>query len=299
MIQHKRAPILVYFVFAIFFVHSCALLQPTAELENQADAAWEAGNFEEAFGLYEQIIEAHQSREQAVDGVLLNRAGISAWESGETQKALEYLELARHTADADAATFATLAKAYREVDNLSREITNLERYVERFPDGPEVKALRNRLFMTLVESLNWQQAKDLWADLGGDPYQDEEMLTAYLQVNRALDDVEKSAAIAEQLLDLNRNNQEALDFLGRMHFDQAVSLYNREMRAYEQNRTHRQYAQLLEALEITNTDFRIALNYFERLYALDPKPEYATFLANIYERFQDEERARYYRQRAR
>ncbi len=299
MIQNKRASILIFFALSMFILHSCALLQPSSELATQADAAWEAGEFEEAYKLYNQVIEAHQSRNQAVDGKILNRAGISAWESGETQKALEYLELARHTPDAGAGTFATLAKAYREVDNLSREITNLERYVEKYPEGPEVKTMRERLFMTLVESLNWQQAKDLWPELRGNQYQDEGLLTAYLQVNRALDDIEKSADIAEQLLELNRSNREALDFLGRMHFEQAVALYNREMRAYEQNRTHRQYARLLEALEVTNTDFRIALNYFERLYEQDPRPEYAGFLANIYERFQDEEKARYYRRRAR
>lgn len=286
-------------VFVVFsFFYACSPMRQFADLSTEADEAWESGDYAESYKLYGQLIEAHRSRDQAIDGEVYNRAGISAYEAGETQQALEYLEFSRHTDAADDRTFASLAKAYRDIDNLSREITNLERYIERYPDGTEADAFRERLFETLVESMNLQQALDLWNDLPGNPYQDESLLTLYLQLNRQLDNNVKAADLAEQLLDQNRNNQEALDFLARKHLQEAISRYNREMRAYDENRTHRQYAQLLEALEVVNTDLRISLNYFKRLYDQDPRPEYAGFMADIYERFQDEENARYYRRRA-
>lgn len=298
MLAYQRIliPVSVFFLFSLFY--ACSPLRQFSDLSQEAEAAYHAGNYVEAYDLYRQLIEAHQSRNQSIDGETYNRAGVSAFEAGETQLALEYLEFARHTEAADDRTFASLAKAYREIDNLSREITNLERYIERFPGGVEADAFRVRLFETLVESMNFQQAMDLWEELPGDPYQDEQLLTLYLQLNRQVENAVKAAELAEKLLDINRNNQEALDFLARKHFQEATSRHNREMRAYEENRTHRQYAQLLEALEIINTDLRIALNYFKRLYDQDPRPEYAGFIASIYERFQDEENARYYRRRS-
>ncbi len=298
MFLHQKILVSITFLILFSFFYACSPLRQFSDLSQEAEMAYSSGNYADAYDLYRQLIEAHQSRNQSIDGETYNRAGVSAYEAGETQQALEYLEFARHTEAADDRTFASLAKAYREIDNLSREITNLERYLDRFPDGAEADAFRVRLFETLVESMNLQQALNLWPELPGNPYQDEGLLTLYLQLNRQIDNTAKAAELAERLLDLNRNNQEALDFLARKHFQEATSMYNREMRAYEENRTHRQYAHLLEALEIVNTDLRIAMNYFKRLYEQNPRPEYAGFIADIYERFQDEENARYFRRRA-
>ena len=282
----------------VMMVHACSPMRQVAELSQRADVAYESGNFEEAHALYAQLIDAYRAQNQEIDGLVYRRAGVAAHAVGDKQQAIEYLEFARHTPAADEQTFFILAQAYREIDNLSREISNLERYAQKYPDGEKIAEVQERLFITLVESLNWQQAKDLWPDLADRAYHNEELLTGYLRALRQLDDKDTAGDIAEMILEINANNKEALDYLGREHFNAAVNLYNREMRAYEENRTHRQYAQLLEAFEIINTDFRIALNYFLRLYEQDPRPEYASFLANIYERFQDEEKARYYRQKA-
>ncbi len=296
--QFKNPIFLVISIILLSSIIACSPLRQVSELSQRADQAYEAGDLKEAYELYVQIIETTPSRDQLTDGQVYNRAGVLAYKMGDTSKSLEYLELARHTPAADADTYITLARAYREIDNLSREITNLERYLEHFPGGDDADIAQKRLFQTYVESLNWQLASDLWKDLPGEPYQDEDLLEGYLMMHKALDNDEKATDIAEKLLDLNSNNIPALDHLARKHFNEAVSRHNREMRAYEQNRTHRQYAILLEAFEVINTDFRIALDYFQRLYRQDPKPEYADFLANIYERFQDEENARYYRRRA-
>ncbi len=294
----KRTYHFIILVTTIIIVNGCASIGHMAKLSEEADQAFKAGDYERALTVYQELIDAERSQDRSVEGIFYQRAGIAAYETGNTDRAIEYMEYARHTDAADANTFSILAKSYREIDNLSREITNLERYVEMFPDGEAFDDMQRRLFQTLVESLNWQQAYDLWPLLAGNPYQDEDLLASYVKVNQALDKEDKAAEMAEKVLDLNIYNKIALDLLGRRHFHEAVNRYNREMQAYEANRTHRQYAQLLEALEVINTDLRIALNYFMRLYEQDPRPEYAGFLANIYERFQDEERARYYRRRA-
>ncbi len=289
-----------YLIFATFLLlfSACSLLRPMDELAQEAEAALEAGDTEQAMAHYDELINTYQERSDRAPGEVYRKAGLLAYDLGDTRKSMEYLEQARNTSAADAETYATLAKAYRYIDNLSREITMLEHYVENYPDAAEYKNMQHRYFETLVESMNYVPAYELWPDLAGEPYHDEDLLSLYLQVIQALDKPEKATEYAERILDVNEDNVKALDWLAKKHFRQAEELYNREMQAYDENRTHRQYARLLEALEVVNTDLRIAMNYFKKLYDQKPTSEYARYLANIFERFQDEERARYYRERA-
>jgi hypothetical protein len=259
-----------------------------------AEEAFLAGSYEAALAKYETLIEERRTRDEEVDGAFFRGAGLSAGAMGETGKVLEYLEPIRHDRAAGAEVFAALAKAYREVDNLSREITSLEVYIEDYPEGPEYNALRRRYFETLVESMNWEQALALWPQIEGETRADEALLNMYFTVNDAMGKEEAANEIAGALLDLNPDNADALNRLGRMHFNRALEIYERENRAYERNRTHRQYNQLLQAYEVMNQELRTALRHFLRLYELEPSRETASFLRNIYTRFNDEERAGYY-----
>lgn len=289
----------IHFITAlsILIFSACSLLRPLDDLAKDAEVAREAGDKQQALNLYDELIMAYHDDDQRAPGQVYRDAGLLAHELGDASKSIDYLEQARHASAADAETYEVLAGAYRDIDNLSREITMLEHYVENYSGEDAYKDKQYRYFETLEESRNYSQAYELWPDLKGNPREDEDMMTTYLQVLKALDKPQETTETAEQLLDLSENNIEALDWLAKKHFRQADELYDKEMRAYEENRTHRQYAQLLDALEVVNTDLRIALDYFKRLYEQEPRSEYASYLANIYERFQDEEKARYYRQR--
>ncbi len=291
--------ILVCWLLALLFISGCSSKRHLDGLSQEAEAAYVSGDHAEALLAYERLISALQERGQDVDGMYYLRAGLLAFEAGATGKTIEYLELARHQSVADAPAYVALAKAYREIDNLSREITMLEHYVQKYPDGDTFKEVQQRLFKTLVKSLNFQQAYKLWPELKDDFPGNEVLMTNYLLVLRAMDQDSAATELAGDILDINRSNEEALEWLAKRHFRHAEEKYQKEMQAYEQNRTHRQYAQLLKAMDIINTDLHIALDYFKRLYAKNPTGEYASYLANIYERFQDEENARYYRRRAR
>ncbi len=283
---------------SLLFFSACALLKPYDELASDAKTALEAGDKVQALTHYDALIAAYEEDGERAPGKVYQQAGLLAYALDDKIKSIDYLEQARHTRAANAETYETLAKAYREIDNLSREITMLEHYVDNYPGTEAYQAMQYRLFETLWESRNYEQALALWKQLEGEPPEDEGMMTVYLQVLQSLNMDQKATETAEELLKINKDNKEALDWLAKKHFRQAEALYNREMQAYEDNRTHRQYAQLLDALEIVNTDLRIALDYFKRLYGQKPSSEYASYLANIYARFQDEEKARYYQKRA-
>ncbi len=292
-----RSVIYIVFILAGLFVISCSPARHLNEIATEAETAYNEGNTREAFAHYKELINASAESGVQPEGEVFRRAGLLAYELGHTTDVIEYLELARHAGAADETVLAALAESYREIDNLSREITMLENYVENYPDTEQFPAMQSRLFETLVESMNYRQAYELWFILESDPHGDKGKMTSYLEVLLSLDKEEDATELAEKLVSLDPDNKPALDWLAKKHFRKAEELYNREMREYEQNRTHRQYAQLLDALEIVNTHLHISLDYFKRLFDQTPKSEYASYLANIYERFQDEEKARYYRQK--
>lgn len=279
------------------YFSSCSQMRPVSvevDEEKAAREAYSMGDYELALEEYERLIEDQRDREEAVDGRFFNCAGLAAFSMGMTSRALDHLERARHTDAADAQTFAALAMAYRDIDNLSREITHLENYLTNYPEGELTEEFRIRYFETLVESKNYQQAYDLWPELDEGVKDDDDLMHQYFEVNLALEHEDQADELAETILEFDGNNMVALDRLAKKYFYRAETLYQQEMEAYNKNRTHKQYAQLLEAFEQLGEDFRTSLKYFLRLYELNPTREYASFLRNIYARFENDERVKYY-----
>ncbi len=275
----------------------CASLFYLANLSDDADSAYQEGRYEEALELYDQLIDAHDDRGKEVEGYVYNRAGLLAYKFEQTNKAIEYLEEARRKSSDNAESLIALAKSYRKIDNLTLEIRSLKAYVNQYSGDSLYYDMQKRYFETLVESHNYERAYELWQDLQGDPYNDEVMMENYLLLNKATDNDKKATEAAENLLRINKKNKLALDWLARKYYYQAIERYNYEMQAYEKNRTHRQYAQLREAWPVIHDDLRTAKNYFKELYSMYPSSEYARFLSNIFERFNNDSKARYYRQR--
>ncbi len=297
-IKPARALLIFSFILILSF-SGCGPAREITRLSKEGKSAYEAGNHQAALDYYQKLIELKEDRDDEVSGETLNKAGMAAYHLGKTSLSLQYLDRARHTEAADEHTYVALAEGYREIDNLSREITNLEIYVNEYPEGEKIETMRERYFETLVESMNWEKAYELWPELEQETREKESFLNGYFAVNKALGNDEKCTLLAREILQINENNVDALEWLGLKYFRRAENRYNREMEAYERNRTHRQYAILLEAFEEINQDFRTALNYLSRLYQKEPSARIASYLANIYQRFEDEERARYYRQKAR
>lgn len=289
-----KIPLII--AFSLFV--SCSPSAKIVQLSEEAKMAYEQKQYETALEKYEEAILLRKNKDSE-NGALYNGAGQAAHALNNTEKALQYLEKARMTKFADAGTYYTLSKIYREIDNLSKEITALQTYVEKFPGSKEFREVQNRLFETLVESQNYEQALALWSEIDDEAKKGETMLTCFLIANTALKNESVSDATAREILQINKNNITALDWLAKKYFWLAENRYQKEMKAYEQNKTRRQYAQLLAAFEILNRDFRTSLNYFLRLYELKAESEYAQFIGNIYMRFDDKQKADYYLKRAR
>lgn len=295
--QRNLIAIFISLFISVFIFSGCAFISGLGGHTYEADTAYNNKQYDEAYEMYYDYIESRKSRGRDIEPEIYEKAGISAHKLDKNSEAIEFLSLANQNSVLSAEGFLALAKSYREIDNLTLEIRNLEAYLNNYPDEPDFDEVQIRYFETLVEGRNWHEAYELWDELGKDRFENEKMLENYLIVNRYLEKDASATGIAKKILEINNENIVALDWLAKNYYYQALNRYNYEMQAYERNRTHRQYAQLREAWPVIHADYRTSRDYFMKLYEIEPKGEYARFLANIYERLNDDVKARYYRQR--
>lgn len=295
MTIHLRFSLLVLIA---ILATGCGISRQVAEINENAETAFDMENYREALSYYEEIIELKKRRNREISGKTYYMAGVSAWELQQTNKAIEYLVQAEREDFTSETSFHILALAYREIDNLSLEITYLENYVDSYPEGENIDEMRKRLFETYIESNNYDLAMELWHDLDELSAKDPELLEKYFILNRRMENENMLKEIADKLYRLDKNNTIALEYLGEYYFWKAENSYQDEMTAYENNKTRRQYRQLLEALDTINEHFKLSRDYFERLLEIDPDPRYYEYLRNIYIRFGNEKKAEYYKRQS-
>jgi hypothetical protein len=298
----KSNNILAIAMFGALFLTSCTATKQTSQGKvdqstqkyQDANSAYSSGDYLKALTTYEEVIEIKKSQNKRVDSTIYQNAGIAAWELKQTDKSIQYLELAKRYSVSNERTYSILAKAFLEMDNLSKEITNLDGYVTKYPLGEEIQSVRKQLFMAYVRSENWEPAYKLWPTLDGNAQNDVTLLAGYFKVNEKLNYKNQLEKIAQQLLKLNSNNVDALEFFAEKYYWLAENSYVKEMKAYQANKTDKQYQQLLAAYKVYFENYRIAKDYFLRLYQIEPKARYATFLGNIFTRYENKEKADYY-----
>jgi tetratricopeptide (TPR) repeat protein len=283
---------------ALALATSCTVSKQMSQLNTDATLAFDKSDYSTALNAYDSLISLSTSRGKEADGTIYRNAGIAAWEVGQTQKSLDYLEKAKELEAANGLAYFTLAKAYLKVDNLSREIINLGIYVDNYPNGDEIDGVRCQLYLAYVKSENWDLAVDLWNSLNQECKDSQNVLMAYLKMLRQGDDSAEIMSTAEKILQKDSGNTEAMEALAIELFNNAEAKYQSEMKAYQKNQTMKQYRQLNDALKTINADFKRARDYFEKLYRVNPDPRYATYLGNIYTRFSNKQKADYYYGRA-
>lgn len=294
---NKYASLLPVIIISLM-VLSCTTSKQFTRLNTEAKTAYTNEDYATALAKYDSLISLKKEKGKKVSGLIYNNAGLAAFNAGNTSKTINYLQQALHDSAATADAYYALARSYRKIDNLSKEINNLQAYVKKYPKGKDIVHVRKRLFETLVESENYDQALGLWKNMTSESKSSEEMLTDYLILNRELSNNDTCDEVANKILEINKDNTEALDWLARKYFWKAENLYQEEMKAYKAHRTRKQYAHLLKALKIVNKDFDRALKYFKRLYKQEPSKEYAKFIGNIYRRFDNKQKADYYLNKA-
>lgn len=276
-------------------LNSCKTILSIADLQTNAEQAYNEGNYTAALQQYENLIKNWNNNYAFEENPYYDKAGHAAISLKDHGKAIEYFNHSTHYGFAGANTYLALINHYREIENFSREMTVLNTFIEKFPNEAVEASAHERLFEMYVETGRWEEAEAQIPFFSHEPGIEE--LEQLLLVHNKLGNEKEGEAAASQLLELDNNNTAALEWRAINYFEAGEARYIAETEAYERNKSRSQYARLLKGYEAAGEDYRIARDIFERLYKQNPDKKYAIYLYNIYARFQDEEKAAYYRAR--
>jgi len=285
--------ILILFVLIGLFACCSGGKQISTTMQN-GETAYQSGNYNDALQHFETVIAYYEQNDRSKECPVYAKAANTAKQLGLTEKAIGYLKQDQYSNFVNADTYYSLAGLYQEIDNLSKEMEELETYVSKYPDGDKIVEVHSCLFELYVESQNWTEAEKAWNNLPGEVKSTSVKLEEYFQVNEAIDNDSVCGLIAADLLKIDENNLPGLDWTAKKYFWKAENRYQDELKAYEKNKTNKQYNKLLKALDIVSADFKTSLDYFKKFYTIDPNPGTAKYLGNIYNRLDDKKKADYY-----
>lgn len=281
-------------ILILSFAVSCVSKKYLA-IEAEADKQLSEQNYQEALVKYESIINEIEVKNKLAKPVIYSKAGICAYDLNQKTKAEKYMSRAFGLNYKNEELFYKLSKIYQELDNLSKELDVLKSYKVNYSDGKNIDSINYRLLVCYTEMQEWQKTDTIWAALPEEMKNDVNSLEIRFKNCVETEKNKESDEIAKRLLNLNKNNITALEHFGKKYYWKAENLYQREMNAYERNKTTRQYKKLLKALKVVSANFRMARSYYLRLYKQNPAPEHAKYLANIYARLNDKRKSNYYR----
>lgn len=263
--------------------------------KTNAEQAEASGNFEAATESWEQYFKYQQSKNAEITPQVFAQAAKTAYKAGKNDLALSWFEKAENGNYSDPEMYLDLAAIYKQKDNLSKELDALEFYRDKYPDPVDSTGINTRLFDIYAQINNKDKAVEVWPLMNPDNRKKEKYLNEYFTIQSQLDHSEEAEAAAKELLTLDPKNVKALEYLGAEYYHKAEDRYQREMKKYEQNKTHMQHFRLTQQLELVTADFKTSLSYFKKLWEMDKNSRYATYMVNIYTRFNDPEKANYYR----
>ncbi len=287
MIRITSLVLIVY-----FFAVSCSTPGQMGKTKLSALQLYQQGAYQQALTIWESEITASEKKSQ--ESEFYTPAAFAALKLGQNDKALIWLKKASYSPYVSDSTFLAMADIYQQKDNLSLEMLALQDYLNKFPQGTKKNQVNERLFDIYVESANWQLAEEKWNTLTAYQRSEESNLLSYFDVSQALMADIRCDSIAIELLQINSDQVIALNWLGKKYYRLAEDVYQKEMTAYDQNKTRKQYAHLLEQLDLITADFKKSLSYLKTSYEVVPDAKIALYLSYIYNRLDDKQKASYY-----
>lgn len=270
---------------------SCGAPKVLTTSKTDAASFETTGDFVQATNAWEQYFS--QTSIEETEGVDFAQAAKTAFKAVELAKAKSWFDQARYKNYADAEMYETLAKIYKSEDNLSKELSALEYYIENF--GVENTGVNSRLFAIYSEIDSNDQALQMWNKMDATSKSTEANLNNYLKVNKALENNSVCDSTSLAILKLNPENIAALEWNAKKYYWAGQNRYKSEMEKYNKKKTTKNYNILLKELDLVTADFKKALPYLNKLWKLQPGKVYASYYANIYALFGDEKKTNYYK----
>ena len=278
----------------VIIVNACTPGKIINEKKISAENAYKSQQYELAYTEWDNIISTLESKGKQVTYQAYIEAGISALTINKTDKAVNYLNKASLSENAQTFVLDSLAIAYKTTDNLSKEINTLEEIVINHPEYENINLVTFRLVDAYVRSENWDKGAEIISKLNY-PDSNEKLLEDVFLIKTHTSSEEEVDVTGDKLLKINNNNIIALEYYALRYYNKGSERYKDEMDKYENNKTNKQYNILVKELKIASGDFRTSRDYFEKLFLIKPTNDYARYLGNIYANLNNKEKAEYYR----
>ena len=288
----KKLFLLATIILGIAF--SCKTPVAVVDYRKNAEVAEEAGDNVIATEAWKAYFEQNLSNND-IDGSVYARAASTAYQAADVKQALEWYDLARHKGYEDPSMYLTLAEIYRHQGNISKEITALEEFrLKSAEENPDVNA---RLFSVYYSTNQTEKAVEIWSEVPDNLKGTAENLERYFNLNKMLENNASADSASLELLKVAPGHVDALEWQAQKNYEKGEARYKKEMKDYEARPTTGNYQTLLRGLKAASEDLRKALGYFEKLWEVNPddRPEYAVYMNNIHVRFNEKEKADYYR----
>ena len=256
-----------------------------------AEKAAAEGNLQQALVSWKQYFSEQPVTE--ISGADYVEAAQIAFKTGDENLAVSWFDQARYKNFASAEMYSTLAKIFRSQKNISKELSALEFYTDNFTEN--LNGINNRLFEIYFEIKMYDKALEIWDKMDSKAKNEISNLKSYFMINREFENVVVCDSVSQVILQIEPENFDALQWNGEKYYWLGENRYQREMEKYNNNKTNKQYKILLTELDLATADFKKALPYFEKLWKIVPGEKYASYFANIYARFGDEDKVNYYK----
>ncbi len=229
------------------------------------------------------------------DDTTYARAAYTAYRGGDAMQAMEWYEKARAGGYNQPEMHLLLAEIYRTRNDVASELAELEYYVENYE--VEQQEVYKRLFDIYYNSGRQEDAWEVWDNMPDVDKRTEQYLDRYFALSKKLENEGKTDSVSLELIGLNPDHIGALEWQAQRNYEKGEARYAREMKKYEARPTSGSYQTLLRQLKSATVDLRKSLQYFEKLWEVNPqsRKEYAVYMNNIHVRFNDKEKADYYR----
>jgi len=286
---------LFYYTALILLISSCGAPKQVLDYQQLAQMSYDSAHYEQSIQEWNTYIQEQKVKGLEVNPKVYAEMGKAYYQMANYQQAESNFELAEQKAYADEAMYVMMAQHYQTIDNLSKELSALKYYRDHFSMAKDSSLMRNRLFEAFMESENWEPAVEAWGNMDQASQKEEKNIQYYFNLNKELENKDACDALAPELLALNANNESALDWMAKKYYNQAENRYQKAMAAYDKNKTNKQYKLLLKDLDRVTVDFKKSLKYFNPLWKMEGGKKYASYMANIYGRFDDKKKSQYYR----
>lgn len=286
----------IAFVLIAFLIATAGCKTPVnvAAFRESAEAAAETGDYVIATEQWKNYF-SQLPPEESPEAEVYARAAQTAHQAADAAQALQWFEMARQKGYNNPQMHLTLAEIYRNRGDAAMELSALEAFKsDAAEDDPEVNI---RLFDIYYRNNQHEKALAAWNDVPGTEKSSAENLERYYTLNKKVGNEATADSASLALLEVDPGNVDALTRHAQKNYEKGEARYQREMKNYQAKPTSGNYQTLLRGLKAASVDFRKSLQYFEKLWEVNPddRNQYATYMSNIHVRFNDKEKADYYK----